>query len=200
MVVRSEGGNAPASARPRSENSDTSRCLTLVRHAMPLQIPGEDPSTWGLGPEGVAAARRLSDTLPDDPYVVASPEPKAVATALTGTGRQPTLDLRLVEVRRPADWVADHRTRALRYLRGEAQDGWEDRDDVMMRMDAAIQEHLDHAAGRRLVVVGHGMSAALWMSRRLRVDAAQWWMGLAFPDTWEVDLDAVDAHRLALPA
>lgn len=176
------------------------RRLILVRHAMPLQVPGDDPSTWGLGPEGVAAARQLSATLPDNPYVVSSPEPKAVATALTGTGRYPTLDLRLVEVRRPPEWVSNHRELARRYLEGEPIDGWEDRDDVVMRMDAAIQEYLDEASSRPLVVVGHGISAALWMSRRLRVDAASWFTELAFPDTWEIDLDSIDARRLAMPA
>lgn len=50
----------------------------LVRHAMPAVDPATDPATWGLGPEGRAAAAALD--LPTDALLVASDEPKAIET------------------------------------------------------------------------------------------------------------------------
>ena len=125
-------GTSPR-ARPFSHDV-TSEAFTLVRHAMPQQVPDEDPSTWRLGPEGVAAARQLSSVVPQDTYLVASPEPKACATALLVTGREPALDVRLVEVRRPSRWNSAHRSDARRYLSGESVIGWEDQDDVIGRI------------------------------------------------------------------
>ncbi|MBA3339645.1 MAG: histidine phosphatase family protein, partial [Geodermatophilaceae bacterium] len=163
----------------------TSRAFTLVRHAMPAQIPDEDPSTWRLGPEGVAAARRLSRLVDADPYVVASAEPKASATALLVTGREPALDLRLVEVRRPSRWNAEHATDARRYLSGQDVPGWENQQDVVRRMAESLDEHRELTGRRRLVVVGHGISAALWVASALSIDAVTWWRALRFPDVWE---------------
>lgn len=163
---------------------------------MPQQIPDEDPSTWRLGPEGVAAARKLSGLVSDDPYVVASAEPKASATALLATGREPALDLRLVEVRRPSRWNTDHRSDARRYLRGEDVTGWEAQDDVVRRVGDSLDDHRERAGQRHLVVVGHGISAALWIAATLGIDAVRWWKSLRFPDAWDIDLVALHARRI----
>lgn len=171
--------------------------FTLVRHAMPHQVPDEDPSTWRLGPEGLAGARRLSNLVPSDTYLVASPEPKAAATALLITGREPALDVRLVEVRRPSDWNSAHLDDAQRYLGGEEVTGWERRHDVVQRFDEAVYEHSELAGSRRMVVVGHGISASLWIAARLGLDPVDWWKSLRFPDAWEIDVKIQSAHRLA---
>jgi len=170
--------------------------FTLVRHAMPAQIPDEDPSTWRLGPEGVAAARQLSTLVGIDPYVVASAEPKASATALLVTGREPALDLRLVEVRRPSRWNSEHVTDARHYLSGQDVVGWESQDDVLRRIGESLDDHRELAGQRRLVVFGHGISAALWVAAALRIDAVAWWRSLRFPDVWEIDRHARTAHRI----
>lgn len=163
---------------------------------MPQQIPDEDPSTWRLGPEGVAGARRLASLLSDNPYVVASPEPKASATALLVTGREPALDLRLVEVRRPSRWNTEHRSDARRYLGGEEVAGWEAQDDVVRRLGESLDEHQNLAGQRRLVVVVHGISASLWIAATLGLDAVRWWKSLRFPDAWEIDPHALRANRI----
>ena len=174
----------------------TSEAFTLVRHAMPQQVPDEDPSTWRLGPEGVAAARQLSSVVPQDTYLVASPEPKACATALLVTGREPALDVRLVEVRRPSRWNSAHRSDARRYLSGESVIGWEDQDDVIRRISESLDDHQERAGQRRLVVVGHGISPTLWVAAALGHDAVRWWKSLRFPDAWEIDLHTLRAHRI----
>lgn len=170
--------------------------FTLVRHAMPQQIPDEDPSTWRLGPEGVAAARQLSSLVGSDPYVVASAEPKASATALLVTGRVPALYLRLVEVRRPSRWNAEHVTDARRYFSGQDVTGWETQDDVVRRIGESLDEHRERAGQRRLVVFGHGISAALWVAAALRIDPVTWWRSLRFPDMWEIDVHGLTARRI----
>lgn len=163
---------------------------------MPAQVPDEDPSTWRLGPEGVAAAWRLSSLVPEATYVVASPEPKASATALLITGRDPSLDLRLVEVRRPSRWNSAHLADARRYLSGEEVTGWEDQDDVVRRVSESLDDHRERAGRRRLVVVGHGISATLWVAATLGIDAVRWWKSLRFPDAWEIDAEGLRAHRI----
>lgn len=178
----------------------TSSAFTLVRHARSQQIPDEDPSTWRLGPEGVAGARQLSALMSDDPYVVASPEPKASATALLITGREPVLDLRLVEVRRPSQWNSEHRSDARRYLDGQEIGGWEAQEDVVRRVGEALDDHRRRAGNQRLIVVGHGISAALWVAATLGIDAARWWKSLRFPDAWEIDPLSLRAWRIQASA
>lgn len=163
---------------------------------MPQLVPDTDPSTWRLGPEGLAAARRLSSVIPESTYVVSSPEPKASATALLITGREPALDLRLVEVRRPSRWNLAHRRDAKRYLGGQDVPGWEDRDDVVHRVSESLDAHLELAGSRRLLVVGHGISAALWVAATLGINAVRWWKSLRFPDAWEIDLNSRRTHRI----
>jgi broad specificity phosphatase PhoE len=170
--------------------------FTLLRHAMPQQVPDEDPSTWRLGPEGVAAARKLSGLLSENPYVVASAEPKASATALLVTGRDPALDLRLVEARRPSRWNSEHRSDARRYLSGEDVHGWEAQSDVLRRIGESLDDHQSRAGSRQLVVVGHGISTSLWIAATLGIDAVRWWKSLRFPDAWEIDLLALRANRI----
>ncbi len=163
---------------------------------MPQRVPEEDPSASRLGPEGVAAARKLSSLVPHDIYVVASPEPKASATALLITGREPALDLRLAEVGRPSRWNSVHRRHIRRYLSGHYVTGWEDQEDVVRRVGAALDDHLHRAGTQRLVVVGHAISAALWAAATLGIDATRWWRSLHFPDAWEIDPHALRADRI----
>lgn len=170
--------------------------FTLVRHAMPSAVPDEDPSTWRLGPEGLAASRELSRVLPNTDRVVSSPEPKAVATAQLTTGREPQLDLRLVEVRRPSDWNTEHRSDVRRYLAGEELDGWEGHEDVLSRMTEAMTEHLTADPDGDLVVFTHGIGSTLWLERAVGIDAISWWSHLRYPDAWAVDLDAASVLRL----
>ncbi len=84
----------------------TSGAFTLVRLAMPQHEPDGDPGITRPGPDGIAAARQLSGLVAHENYMVASPDPKAAATALLVTGRAPALDERLAEVGRPSRWNA----------------------------------------------------------------------------------------------
>ena len=163
---------------------------------MPQRVPDDDPNSRRLGPEGIAAARKLSSVVPHDIYVVASPEPKASATALLITGREPALDLRLGEVARPSRWNTVHHRHVRRYLSGHYVTGWEDQKDVVRRVGASLDDHLERAGAQRLVVVGHGISAALWAADTLGIDAIRWWRSLRFPDAWEIDPPALRADRI----
>ena len=174
----------------------TSGAFTLIRLAMPQRAPDEDPSTSRLGPEGIAAARQLSSLVPHDTYVVASPEPKASATALLITGREPVLDLRLSEVARPSRWNTLHRRHVRRYLSGHYVTGWEDQEAVVGRVGDALADHRDRAGQQRLVVVGHGISAALWVATTLGLDAVRWWTSLHISDAWDIDLTSLCARRI----
>lgn len=104
--------------------------------------------------------------------------------------------MRLVEVRRPSRWNTQHVKDARRYLRGLDIPGWEAQHDVVPRVGEALDEHWELAGHRRLVAVGHGISAALWLASALSIDAGRWWKSLRFPDVWEVNLHARTAHRI----
>ncbi|MBU2665512.1 histidine phosphatase family protein [Actinoplanes bogorensis] len=92
------------------------------------------------------------------------------------------------EVRRPHEWRDDHRARARAYVDGAVHPGWEPRDEVAARFEAAIVRHAARAAGRPLVVGSHGMAITCWLAAqgRLAVPPGQFWAALAFPGVVEV--------------
>lgn len=63
--------------------------LVLVKHSMPVIVPGQPPSQWRLGHEGRRRAAALADQLAGyrPALVASSPEPKALATAQIVAGR-----------------------------------------------------------------------------------------------------------------
>jgi broad specificity phosphatase PhoE len=166
--------------------------VLLVRHAMPEAVAQVAARDWQLSAQGRAAARSLR--LPADALLVASDEPKAAQTLHEATGGAPVLvDPGFGEVRRPHEWMPDHRERARAYVDGVQHDGWEPRAAVVARFDAAIARHA--APGRTLVVGTHGMAATAWLAARTAIEPGPFWAALRFPDIVEIV-----AGRIVRPA
>ncbi|WP_433384727.1 histidine phosphatase family protein [Actinoplanes sp. CA-142083] len=181
--------------------------LLLVRHAMPETDPDTPPEQWHLGPEGRAAARALARLIaePRAGHYVASTEPKAVETLREIAPHAPiATDAGFAEVRRPRAWTDDvtYRAAARAYIEGDtaSRDGWEARDEVVGRFDAAVARHAGRAAasGVTLVVGTHGLAPTLWLAARvgLRPSPGAFWASLRFPDVVEVDPRRKSVRRL----
>lgn len=103
------------------------------------------------------------------------------------------------EVRRP--YVeSDYRSIARSYVQGKCPEGWELREQVVDRFDAAVARHATQAAaaGVRLVVGTHGMAATVWLAEQVNLlpDPAGFWEALRFPDAIQVNLIASTAQTL----
>lgn len=143
------------------------------------EVPARD---WPLSADGLAAARRLQ--LPAGALLVASDERKAAQTLQAARpGAEVVIDAGFGEVRRPDEWVDDHRERARAYVEGTRRAGWEPHDQVVARFEAAAGRHA--APGRTLVVGTHGMAATLWVASRRPIDRGAFWAALRFPDLIE---------------
>ncbi|WP_045743222.1 MULTISPECIES: histidine phosphatase family protein [Actinoplanes] len=170
--------------------------LILVRHAMPAIDPGVPADRWSLAWDSRVAARLLRLHVSHPAYYVASTEPKAAQTMqeIAGAQRVAT-DAGLAEVHRPDVWFADeqeYHAAARAYAAGQSPDGWEPRDEVIARFDAAVLRHAEAAAaqGRTLVIGTHGLAPTVWMASRYQLDPdpASFWEGLRFPDIIEINL------------
>lgn len=164
--------------------------LVLVRHALPVPVPGMSPRSWVLGADGRTAARALALALPAEPVLVASSETKARQTAAeiaAVRGGSVAVDERLDEVRRPAGWVGDHRRLAGEYVAGRLHAGWEPQDEVGRRFGAAVAAALDAADRRPVVLVTHGQAMTGWLTTLgVLPDPEEFWRALSFPDAWSV--------------
>ena len=173
--------------------------LMLLRHAMPDAVEEVAPRDWRLSDDGRAAARALRVLLPADALLLASDEPKALETVREASGGAAVLaDPGFGEVNRPVEWVSDHRARARAYVEGTPHDGWEPRQDVAARFEAAVRRHT--TTGRTLVIGTHGMAATVWLATRTTIDPGPYWEGLCFPDLIAVDLVAGTAARVSAAA
>lgn len=159
--------------------------LYIVRHAMPVADPNQDPATWPLSEEGRGAAHALANRLPDDALLVASDEPKAWHTlAPTGDATAVIKDVRLREVRRLDEAFSDDFHVARRsYVNGVDHPGWEDRRAVAARMQSAVHDYQVAAGDRPLVIAGHGMSMTVWITSAAGLrDPGDFWAALRLPD------------------
>ena len=89
-------------------------------------------------------------------------------------------------------WDDDYECTAVRYLSGDAVDGWEPIDDVRERMLVAIADLAPHT-----IVVGHGLALSLLVGSVHDVDVVTFWRELWMPDAWAVGPDS--CHRLTQP-
>ncbi|MEV4282838.1 histidine phosphatase family protein [Actinoplanes xinjiangensis] len=172
--------------------------VIVVRHAMPAVDPDVPSEQWQLAQESRVAARLMRLHVCHPAYYVASTEPKAAQTMQEIAGAQRVVrDAGLAEVHRPHVWFTDEKgyhSAAQAYARGECPDGWEPRDQVIERFDAAVVRHAAAAAeqNRTLVIGTHGLAPTVWMASRyqLATDPARFWADLRFPDIVEIDLHA----------
>jgi broad specificity phosphatase PhoE len=133
----------------------------------------------------------LRASVPGDAYLAASVEIKAVQTLAEMSGRDDVLaDPGFAEVRRPGVWSSggDYRALARTYVDGLEHDGWEPREEVAARFEAAVSRHRAAAAGRPLFIGTHGLALTTWLAGRMRIKAGEFWAGLRFPELIEVDV------------
>jgi broad specificity phosphatase PhoE len=113
--------------------------VILVRHAKSQVDAATPPHEWGLADGAAAAAAELGRRLGTASGIVASSEPKTMATAAAlGLGPVEASDA-FREVTRPwyddADGLARH---AAAWFAGESVDGWEPRSDAVARFDHGL--------------------------------------------------------------
>ncbi|MGC4938743.1 histidine phosphatase family protein [Kribbella sp. DT2] len=165
--------------------------LVLVRHAMPVHGPETPARDWVLGPEGREAARELCARLPAGARLVASTEPKAIAT-IEPLGPVVT-DARFDEIARVEAYDGDFRTRRRLYVEGTDLADWEPREEVVRRFGAGVAEY---ATGGPVVIASHGMATTLWLTATVGLtDPGAFWDDLRFPDAVVVDLEAKTVVR-----
>jgi broad specificity phosphatase PhoE len=188
-LMGGSGGYAPEMTAVQGER------VIVVRHAMPTVDPQVPAEEWQLAQESRVAARLMRLHVCHPAYYVTSTEPKAAQTMQEIAGAQRVVrDEGLAEVHRPHVWFTDggYHAAALSYARGECPDGWEPRDQVIARFDAAVVRHATAAAeqNRTLVIGTHGLAPTVWMASRYRLgtDPARFWADLRFPDIVEIDL------------
>jgi broad specificity phosphatase PhoE len=176
------------------------RSIVLVRHAEPLVSMAAPRSEWSLTDAGHRAASELGVHLRArwaDRTVAASTEIKAIETAgAIASPSTPVLTIAdLGEVASP--WFTnreDHRAATVRYLDGDALDGWEPASAAVTRFGAALES----LAGDTAIVVSHGTVMSLWLrSVDPDIDAVAFWHQLTLPDAWFVDLRRGTVDRVA---
>jgi broad specificity phosphatase PhoE len=101
----------------------------------------------------------------------------------------------LSEVKRPRYASADeHANAAVRYLRGEAVEGWEPREDVITRV---AHLKLDFGSSESLVLVSHGLLLTTWLDDKIGLDDPfSFWSKLRMPDAWEFSLEEKSLERI----
>lgn len=165
--------------------------LIFVKHARPILVPGEPPSTWQISPEGRVAAAALAQRL--EPYmptaIVSSTEPKAAATAdemAAILGLEVERDLGLREhfgdtIAFTEEAVFQARVGAMFANPRELVLGEETGEEAYARFAGAVDRQVGAHPGGALVLVAHGRVITLWAQRRLGIDPLPFWrrLGLA---------------------
>lgn len=176
--------------------------LLLVRHAMPVTVPGVDPRDWQLDDRAREDCVLLAHNLRglEQPVFFSSDEPKASQTAAVLAlrfGGWHEQRAAFGEVRRPATWIENHRDVAARYLATGSEPGWESPAGAVARFAGGVNQILTTNAGRDVVVATHGMVMSLYLaSLRMVDDLVAFWRALTFPDAWLLDLESQAFERL----
>ena len=179
----------------------SARDIILVRHAMPELERGVASTLWGLAEASREDCVMLAHALPGglSTTVFTSEERKARETAdvlALSLGLQVATDAGFGEVDRPTVWDEDYRAGAERYLATGAGEGWEPRDSVVRRFDAAIDRAMAATGMGSLVVVNHGLALSLWLASVAEIDLVPFWRALTFPDGWLVDFENKAPERV----
>jgi broad specificity phosphatase PhoE len=180
--------------------------LILVKHARPVIEPGGPPSTWRFSEAGRMAAGALAAKLArfTPARLVASPEPKALATA-QAIGAVLSLpvatDPGLVEHRADSvPFLEEDRFLALVERMFAAPDrlvmGEETGKAARARFAAAMTRI--SGDGTR-VIVAHGRVITLWLSHRLGLEPMPFWrsLGLASAAVLSEDGERLEAIESA---
>jgi broad specificity phosphatase PhoE len=173
--------------------------LVLVRHAEPLVTVNAPGEQWGLTDNGRNDARSLGVRLASrftTTSVWTSPEERARETAtLVCPSAAIRIREELSEVKKPWYASADENERAVRrFLKGEAIDGWESREDALGRL-ARLKAEL--GSSERVVLVTHGVILTTWLVHEIGLDDPfSFWSNLRIPDAWELDVEGGSLERV----
>jgi broad specificity phosphatase PhoE len=149
---------------------------------------------WKLDERAREDCVLLAHALPADiaPVAYSSGQPKADETAAVIALRRrlrSAIDARFAEVDQDAaGWIDDYRAAAPEYLATGASPGWEAREAVVQRFEAAVADALGDASTGDLVVATHGLALSLWLASRTGIDIVPFWQELTFPDAWRLDI------------
>jgi broad specificity phosphatase PhoE len=180
--------------------------LILVKHAMPVIVPGTPPERWELGDDGRQQARALAQYLweyqPD--VLITSVEPKAVET-----GRIVAEELGLNGSAAPglhehvrtnipffgqAEWlerVACFFARPSEVILGE-----ESAAAALDRFSAAVDRVVVAHPGSTIVIVAHGTVIALYVASLTGQDGFQLWRSLDLPSCVVLSLPDGSVERI----
>jgi broad specificity phosphatase PhoE len=173
----------------------------LVRHAPPRMDRSAPPWEWVLAPSATEAAARLrdADVLPRDAWWVSSREPKAVQTARLLTDLEVHVDPDLGEATRDAEFLGmdEFTARVLRSFAAPdlpAAPGWEPLTATMSRVVRAAERAVWLAAGRDVVLVGHGTAQTMLVSALTgEPPDVPAWREMRMPDHCALDLREGDS-------
>lgn len=165
------------------------------------------PWEWGLAESAAeaTAALRISHALPADAVWVGSPEPKAVATARLLTAEPLRVDPDLREAGRDAGYVsatefAERVRRSFEDVDRAAATGWEPLALTRQRVHAAARRAVDDAAGRDVVLVGHGTAFTMLVAALVRAAPdVESWQTMRFPDHCALAVDPLGSARIMSP-
>jgi broad specificity phosphatase PhoE len=176
--------------------------VVLIRHAEPLLDGGIPTGEWPLTEKGRNDATVLGTTLADrsaGTTVWTSPERRAHETAaLAFPLRATALRDQLSEVKKP--WYAsadEHANAVAKYLSGEAVEGWERREDVILRI-AQLRLGFASSLESLVLVTPHGLLLTAWLDYEVELDDPfLFWSNLRMPDAWEFSPEGKSLERIA---
>ncbi len=183
--------------RGREDGPVTS--VILIRHAEPRLAKDLPSAQWPLSERGRNDATALGTSVAHHcggATVVTSPERRASETAaLAFPSVTSHVSDRLSEVNKPwYDSHESHMAEAAKYLRGEAVEGWESRNEVITRFAQLLS---DFRSSEVLVVVSHGLAVTTWIDHEIGLkDPWFFWSQLTMPDAWLTDHEHKSLVRL----
>jgi len=165
--------------------------LILVRHSLPVAVPGEPPATWHLSDEGRQRCLTLAKHLADyDPgLIITSQEVKAIETCEILAQRLgiPCLaaDGLHEHVRKPAkSFAKDSFERSVKKFftyPDELVFGEETANQIYARFYQAVTSLLELYPDERLAIVSHGTVISLFICRENGIPEFEYWSKLSLP-------------------
>lgn len=178
-----------------------------MRHAAPRQDPSLPPWEWTLAETAAEDTRALrgAGVLPGGACWVSSPEPKAVATARLLTEGDVGIDDDLREAGRDGAYVtpsmfAERVRRSFDHVEEAVAPGWESLSRAQERLVGAARRAAKRAAGRDVVLLGHGTALTMLVAALLGSDPdVAAWTGMRFPDHCALDVPTPGGARIVSP-
>lgn len=168
------------------------RRLIIIRHGKPDVKPGLPRSDWPLSDSSQLATKSIATKLKTRKFnfkaVTSSPEVKALATAkmiarVLGLESDVKIDSDLAEHKRFSEPFLTNeefegKIKELFDKPGELVFGEETADEAFERFERTLEGNMTDRAGEDVLVVTHGTVMAIFVSKKLGVDAWRFWKEL----------------------